>query len=258
MASKNTNSTILTLAVVAVAVFAAWKVIPALLKKLNAQGASASPIASGGGISNDGDIGSGYTGQYPGQDNSILSMLQNLLKGGSGSGSGGSGAGTGGTSKASSTDNSGAPDPYAGFSNGALDSLFGLNTDGTPISSNFSTTTPDLGGVSIPYQSLGDQSAGINIQSLPTAPGAMISSLNDGSSQDVAAAAGISNYGNLDTTSEDFGNYSIPSEDVASYDTGSSPFDNSGGDGSDTTMSDNGGGGDGFSSDGSGGDDYGD
>jgi hypothetical protein len=85
--AKTTDKTIWTLALVAIAGFAAWKLLPVLLKRLN-----------GGGSSGGSSGGVGSSSPYPYEpdygEGSNQNPLANLsLGGGSGSGSGGMGGG---------------------------------------------------------------------------------------------------------------------------------------------------------------------
>jgi hypothetical protein len=158
VASKSTNKTLVTLAVVAILLFAAWKLIPAFVSKIGSSG-SASGTAGGGGVGYGGSDGYG-SDQYDQQPQSLLGGLLSGLSSLFNSSGGGSGGG-----KASN---------LLGNNNGSNGSLFGSGSNASFGSNlyDYGTGTeynPEFGGTLGSYDDLGYDS-GLDGYQIPEEP----------------------------------------------------------------------------------------
>ena len=92
MAAKSKNSTIITVAIVAIVGYAAYKIVPGLAKKLgkSSSGTTSGSMVGGSGSAYDpygynNGYDSGYDNQQPYQQPGVLGQLLNSLLGGSSS-----------------------------------------------------------------------------------------------------------------------------------------------------------------------------
>lgn len=174
MAAKSKNSTIITVGIIAIVGFAAYKIVPGLAKKLgkSSSGTSSGSMVGGGGYNGGYDNGydSGYYDQQP-QQQGVLGQILNSLLGGSsskssgsggGSGSGGSGSGSGRGGTVSSSKMPSAAD----IANSDAQWGAAINQEGHDYNA-YAGITPqqtDLGQLSgsdqLPYQSL-DSGVGV-------------------------------------------------------------------------------------------------
>jgi hypothetical protein len=208
MASKDTNSTIFTIAFVAAGGFIVWKLFGKGTKT-----AAASTAGVGG------DYPDYYAPQQTQATNPLDGALNAIAAALSGHGSGSASAGK--TSGSGVTDAAGSSDPLTNFFNLITndDQLDAANFDysGSSVASNAYDSTLSSSDFSIPYEDSNE---------LFSNPGTFIDSSNDGS------ANAVSNADQYVETQGDDSVYSLPLNDTAPG-SGSEPVDGSGYDDSD-------------------------
>lgn len=228
MATKKSNKTLLIVAGIGIAAFAAWEIVPKLASKLGG--------GSGGGSGYSGVGGGGYTeadengyNPYGYQQPSTLASLLNALgaalnhlsspSSGSHSSPSGSNSGYGSNTKSGkSSASSYGSNPVADIYNSLVEGLIPSGPDAGQLQG--SESNPALGGDSL-YDYTPDNSAGVGDYQIPLENA---DNLLDLSGTDIPTSLGI--VGDDSSASDAAINQGYA--DVQSYDLGSSDFINDG------------------------------